>query len=111
MTVSRYAPYMAFVGLFLALLVAFVPLLFGQDLFTHWPGVDESVIHFGILELMTPVVFDIGVFLIVYGFGVGAMHAVAREEVRQAKLRSRSRRHGSRSTTASALDESKERPQ
>lgn len=109
MVISRYAPYLAFVGLFLALLVAFVPLLFGQNLFTHWPGVDREVIHFGVLEVMTPVVFDIGVFLMVYGFGVGSMHALAREEVRQAKARGRARRPGSRAAEQSLVEQPKER--
>lgn len=90
-TVSRIAPILSFVGLFLALLVAFAPLFFGLDLFTHWPGMNEEVAHFGALEFMTPVAFDIGVFLIVYGFCVGGMHAIAREEVRQAKARGRAR--------------------
>lgn len=108
MAISRYAPYMAFVGLFLALLVAFAPLLFGQNLFTHWPGIDHHVTHIGILEIMTPVVFDIGVFLMVYGFGVGAMHAVAREEVRHARARGRTRRPGSTEVERSLVDEPEE---
>lgn len=90
-TVSRIAPILSFVGLVLALLTAFVPILFGENLFTHWPGINEHAVHFGALEFITPVLFDIGVFLIVYGFCVGGLHAIAREEVRQVKLRDRGR--------------------
>lgn len=95
MVISRVAPALSFVGLGLALLTAFVPLLFGEELFTHWPGIDGHAVHFGVLEFITPVVFDIGVFLIVYGFCVGGLHAVAREEVRHAKMRDRARFVGS----------------
>ena len=91
MLISRIAPILCFVGLGLALLTAFIPLMLGQDLMTHSPGIDKSVVHFGVLEFITPVVFDIGVFLIVYGFCVGGLHAIAREEVRHAKLRNRVR--------------------
>lgn len=91
MLISRIAPVLSFVGLGIALLTAFIPLMLGKSLMTHAPGMDEPVIHFGILEFITPVAFDIGVFLIVYGFCVGGLHAVAREEARHAKLRNRLR--------------------
>ena len=58
---------------------------------THWPRINEKAYHFGVLEFITPVLFDIGVFMIVYGFSVGAVTAVARAEVRQARLRERAR--------------------
>lgn len=89
--VSRYAPVISFVGLGLVLVVAFTPLLFGDPLFLHWPRINEKAYHFGIVEFITPVLFDIGVFLIVYGFSVGAVNAVARAETRQARLRERAR--------------------
>jgi len=89
--VVRYAPVLSFVGLALALATAFTPLLFGEPLFTHWPPMNEPAVHFGVLEFITPVLFDIGVFLVVYGFGVGILTAVARAEVRQARLRERAR--------------------
>jgi multisubunit Na+/H+ antiporter MnhB subunit len=91
MTISRVAPALCFVGLGLALLTAFIPLVLGEDLFTHWPGIGGHPVHFGVLEFITPVVFDIGVFLIVYGFCVGGLHAISREEVRNAKMRDRAR--------------------
>lgn len=92
MPVSRYAPVMTFVGLGLALLTAFTPAVFGENLMTHSPGLGEHVITFGIVEFITPVIFDIGVFLIVYGFCVGSVHAIARQEIRQARLRERLRK-------------------
>jgi multisubunit Na+/H+ antiporter MnhB subunit len=91
LAVARYAPVIAFAGLGLVLAVAFTPLLFGDPLFMHWPRINDYAFHFGVLEFITPVLFDIGVFLIVYGFAVGAFHAVARAEVRQARLRERAR--------------------
>lgn len=108
MLVSRIAPILSFVGLGLALLTAFVPLMFGQDLLTHWPGIEGHAYRFGILEFITPVAFDIGVFLIVYGFCVGGLHAVAREEVRQAKLRARLRNMRARRFQESHEDSSGE---
>lgn len=89
--VARYAPVISFAGLGLVLIVAFTPLLFGDPLFMHWPRINEKAYHFGALEFITPVAFDIGVFLIVYGFSVGAVNAVARAETRQARLRERAR--------------------
>lgn len=105
MAASRVAPILSFVGLGLALLTAFLPLLLGDPLFTHWPGPNEHVVHFGVLEFITPVLFDIGVFLIVYGFCVGGLHAIAREEFRQAKLRNRLRKPGSTASKKSLVEE------
>jgi len=79
----RYAPLATFAGLFLALTVAFGPVLAGDPIFRHWPAAGDSATHFGALEFITPVVFDIGVFLIVIGFSVGSLSAVARETVRR----------------------------
>lgn len=91
MPVSRYAPVMTFIGLAFALLTVFLPLVFGHDLMTHWPGMNHHAITFGKVEFITPVAFDIGVFLVVYGFCVGGVHAVAREEVRLIRMRERLR--------------------
>lgn len=79
----RYAPLATFAGLFLALAVAFGPVLAGNPIFQHWPAAGEPATHFGALEFITPVVFDIGVYLIVIGFCVGTLSAVARETVRR----------------------------
>ncbi|MDQ3654964.1 MAG: MnhB domain-containing protein [Chloroflexota bacterium] len=79
----RYAPLATFAGLFLALAVAFAPVLVGDPIFLHQPEAGTAASHFGALEFITPVLFDIGVFLIVFGFCVGSLGAVARETVRR----------------------------
>lgn len=88
---TRMAPFMAIIGLTLAFLVAFIPMLFGRPMMGHWPAMNQHAIHFGVLEVITPVLFDVAVFLVVYGFCVGATMAVARSEVRQARQRERIR--------------------
>lgn len=78
MPLVRVAPAGAFLGLTIALLVAFVPLLRGEPIMTHAPGPGSEVIHLGTLELLTAVAFDVGVFLLVFGFAVGAIGMIAR---------------------------------
>lgn len=85
----RYAPFGTFVGVTLALLTAFVPAIRGQTLFTHWPPTDEEALHFGTLEFITAVAFDVGVFLIVFGFGVGMLGGIARAEARMLRAEER----------------------
>lgn len=70
--------YGAFVGLLVTLVVAFRPLFFGLPLMTHWPPPDAHVIHVGTLEIITAVAFDIGIFLLVVGYGVGTISLIAR---------------------------------
>jgi multisubunit Na+/H+ antiporter MnhB subunit len=79
----RFAPLGTIVGLFLALAVAFGPVLFGNPIFLHYPRAGAPARHFGSLEFITAVLFDIGVFLVVIGFCVGTLSAVARETVRR----------------------------
>jgi multisubunit Na+/H+ antiporter MnhB subunit len=67
------APLAVFGGLLLALLVAFGPTLFGRPVLTHAPTPAQTVLTFGTLELHTAVLFDIGVFAIVFGFVVGVL--------------------------------------
>lgn len=90
--VARFAGWMAYVGLAIALLVAFVPVLRGDPVFLHWPRSGDHVVHFGTIEFITPVLFDIGVFLVVYGFCVGSVHAIAREEARKRRAAERQAR-------------------
>ncbi len=78
MSFVRWAPAGAFVGLAIALLVAFTPLLRGDAIMTHAPAPGEKVIHLGTLEILTAVAFDVGVFLLVFGFAVGAVGMIAR---------------------------------
>ena len=71
------APAIGLTGLVIALLVAFVPVLRGQAIMTHSPAPGAAVIHLGTIELLTAVAFDIGVFLLVFGFAVGAIDLIA----------------------------------
>ena len=72
-----HAPVVAVSGLLVALGVAFVPVMLGQPVLTHSPSATSEVVHLGTLELLTAVVFDIGVFLLVLGAGLGIMQAIA----------------------------------
>jgi multisubunit Na+/H+ antiporter MnhB subunit len=74
----RHAASVALTGLLVALAVAFAPALWGEPPFTHYPPPEADVIHVGTLELLTAVVFDLGVFLLVLGVVVGAIDAAAR---------------------------------
>jgi multisubunit Na+/H+ antiporter MnhB subunit len=60
-------------GLLLALLLAFVPTLFGRPVLTHAPAPDQAVSSLGTLELHTAVLFDVAVFCLVFGFVVGVL--------------------------------------
>jgi multisubunit Na+/H+ antiporter MnhB subunit len=71
-----FAPTAVVVGLLLALSVAFVPILFSQSILTHHPAPNAHVLHFGTLEIHTAVLFDIGVFCLVFGFVVGVLERV-----------------------------------
>jgi multicomponent Na+:H+ antiporter subunit B len=74
----RQAGALAFVGLLAALALAFVPLLFGEAVLTHYPPPGGEVAHFGTLEFITAVLFDCAVFLLVFGFVVGTVGALSR---------------------------------
>jgi multisubunit Na+/H+ antiporter MnhB subunit len=73
----RFAPEVAFSGLLLALLVVFLPVARGDPILTHLPQPGAEVVHLGTLELHTAVLFDVGVFLLVFGFAVTTMHIIA----------------------------------
>jgi len=79
----RYAPLAAIAGVFIALCIAFGPVVAGKPILTHWPPAGEEVVHFGALEFFTPLLFDAGVFLVVFGFCVGAVSSIARALQRQ----------------------------
>jgi multisubunit Na+/H+ antiporter MnhB subunit len=74
----RFAAECSVAGLVLALAVTFVPLLADRPALSHVPPPGAHVIYLGILELHTAVVFDLGVFLLVLGFLVSVVHAIAR---------------------------------
>ena len=79
----RLAPLLAQVGLLLALLVTFLPLLWGAPVLTHWPPAGAEVLHLGSLEIITALAFDVGVFLLVFGFSLGVIDAIAHTWERQ----------------------------
>lgn len=85
----RYAPIGTFLGLAVALVTIFVPPLYGNTIFEHVPGSGESVIYFGTIEFITPVLFDVGVFLVVFGVIVGIVDAIARANARLVRDRER----------------------
>jgi len=80
----RYATFVAFAGLLVSLGVAAAPLFQGEAILTHYPPPGMEPVHLGTLELMTAVLFDLGIFLLVFGFAVGVVsffaRAIAREE-------------------------------
>jgi len=79
----QFAPTIAFTGLGIGLAVGFVPALLGRPIMTHAPAPGDEVVHLGTLELLTAVLFDIGVFLLVLGFAVSAITMLARAHARR----------------------------
>jgi multisubunit Na+/H+ antiporter MnhB subunit len=75
--VLRHAPRVAIAGLLIALASGFFSVLLGDPIFTHEPARGDRPLHIGRLELMTPVLFDVGVFLLVAGALVALIHHLA----------------------------------
>lgn len=73
----RLIPGLAFAGLLLALVIASIPLLRGDELLTHLPPPGGDVVELGTLELITAFAFDIAVFLLVLGAAVGIIRTIA----------------------------------
>ena len=76
----RYSINIAIGGLLLAFLVVFWPALFGIPILTHFPRPNEEVTTWGMLEFHTAILFDLGVFSLVFGFIVTTMRALLRVE-------------------------------
>ena len=78
--VVRHAAAISFIGLLLALAVAAAPLLLGEPVLTHFPRakLGAEPIHLGTIEVMTAVLFDVGVFMLVFGFAVSLVSFFAR---------------------------------
>ena len=74
----RHSSWFAVGGLLLALAAGFFPLLLGGPPVTHRPGPGEHVVTVGTVELFTPLLLDIGVFLLV----VGVLSLLLREMAR-----------------------------
>ncbi|MCT2582154.1 MnhB domain-containing protein [Actinophytocola sp. S1-96] len=81
----RHAPKAAVGGLLLALASGFFPLLLGDPPVTHRPGPGEHVTTIGTLELFTPLLFDLGVFLLVIGVLTVLLHHLARSREEAAR--------------------------
>lgn len=86
--VERYLPVrglgtLSYMGLLLALGVAVAGLFMGDALFTHYPAPGSEVIHIGTVEVITAVLFDVGIFLLVFGYAVGAVRIIAEVIERQ----------------------------
>jgi multisubunit Na+/H+ antiporter MnhB subunit len=79
----RYAPVVAVVGLLVALGVAAVPLFLGDSILTHYPPPGSEPVYLGTVELITPVLFDVGIFFLVFGFTVGVVSFFARAIARE----------------------------
>ncbi|WP_155769300.1 MnhB domain-containing protein [Mycobacterium asiaticum] len=75
--ILRYSPWVAVGGLLLSLAVGFFPLLWNEPLFSHRPAAGQPVIHFGSLELFTPLLFDLGIFFLVIGVLTMLVHQLA----------------------------------
>lgn len=76
--VLRHAPKLAVAGVLLALASGFFALGLGEPPVTHYPRPGEHVVKVGALELFTPLVFDIGVFLLVVGVLTVLLHQFGR---------------------------------
>lgn len=73
----RHAPLFMVGGLLLAMAAGFFPLAFGQPLFSHRPAPGQHVPTVGSLELFTPLLFDVGVFVLVVGVLTALLHQFA----------------------------------
>ncbi|HXH84442.1 MAG TPA: MnhB domain-containing protein [Candidatus Tectomicrobia bacterium] len=73
----QLAPRAVVMGLGLVLAVAFGPCLAGLPPLSHFPRPGAHVVTLGALELHTAVLLDVGIFLVVLGFGVRVLSAVA----------------------------------
>jgi multisubunit Na+/H+ antiporter MnhB subunit len=63
----------AVTGCTIGFAVAFLPLIWGDPVLSHWPGPDDEAITVGILEVGTVLVFDVGVALLVVGAITGIL--------------------------------------
>jgi len=75
--ILRHAPAALAAGLLLALATGFFGVVRGDPPFTHLPPPGAHVVKIGTLELITAVVFDIGVLLLVVGALVMLVHHLA----------------------------------
>ncbi len=82
--IVRNARRLAAAGLLIAVGVAFFPVAMGDPIMTHYPRPGDKVIHLGSLELLTAMLFDVGVFLLVIGFCTASIDLIAHSSSRRA---------------------------
>jgi multicomponent Na+:H+ antiporter subunit B len=73
----RYAPRLMTAGLLLCIGTGFFPLVSGEPIFSHLPEPGAHVVTVGSLELFTPLLFDLGLFLLVVGVLTVLLHQLA----------------------------------
>lgn len=73
----RHARTLTFAGLGLAVVIAFVPLAFGDPVLTHRPAAGTDPIYLGTLELITAFAFDVAIFVLVLGAVLTVLDAIA----------------------------------
>lgn len=76
----RHTPKLAVGGLLLALISGFFPVMFGDPPVSHRPAPGEHVVTVGTLELFTPLIFDIGIFLLVVGVLTVLLHQLGHQD-------------------------------
>jgi multisubunit Na+/H+ antiporter MnhB subunit len=74
------APLVAMSGIALAVAVFAVPVVLGDAPLEHRPAPGVEPVHVGSLELITAVLFDVGVFLLVLGAAVTLIDALVHRE-------------------------------
>ena len=74
----RHAPALAIGGVLLAVASGFFSLVLGEPPVTHHPRPGDHVVKVGAMELFTPLLLDIGVFLLVVGVLTVLLHQFGR---------------------------------
>ena len=73
----RYAPRLLVGGLLLSIGTGFFPMVSGRPIFSHLPPPGADVVTVGALEIFTPLLFDLGLFLLVVGVLTVLLHQLA----------------------------------
>jgi multicomponent Na+:H+ antiporter subunit B len=73
----RYAPWLVVAGLLMSIGTGFFPLVFGEPIFSHLPRPGAHVVTVGSLEMFTPLLFDLGLFMLVVGVLTVLLHQFA----------------------------------
>jgi multisubunit Na+/H+ antiporter MnhB subunit len=73
----RHAPHLTVAGLLICIVTGFFPLVAGRPVFSHLPRPGAHVVTIGSMELFTPLVFDLGLFLLVVGVLTVLLHQFA----------------------------------